>query len=492
MELELQADPESLAKLSTFKPLTTLREGRPRSHSLRLAWHDSPDHALLEAGQTLTAGRGFWQLERLIPGAESWMPGQVPPVLARAASAEALSGSLPEPLVPMAAFEGRQTVSTHRIDHAMVTLMVERGTLRAADAERPVARLVLSGDDRAVRTAAMLLAGTFPVAVPATTLAGRGIALASGLPPRPRRLGAPRLPCPDMQVANGLAHILGHLTDVILHYAPAACRSGGGDDAERRRIEAVHQMRVATRRALSALSIFRPVVPAGVLDPPKDELKTLARALAQSRDWDVFVTETAPAVATVLPADERLVKLIAAAERRRRIHRRALATYLDSPGFRALGIELAWFAGARCWQAPADSAIPPGAPLSVRDFGPVVVRHRWRKMLKAGKDIETLDVPTLHALRLRAKRARYAAEMFASLDEGRSAQRAIRRVSALQQALGVLNDGAVAAHLLEELGGPGGRHGYAVGLVLGFIAARAGRIRPEIENTFAKVRKLEP
>ena len=109
-------------------------------------------------------------------------------------------------------------------------------------------------------------------------------------------------------------------------------------------------------------------------------------------------------------------------------------------------------------------------------FGPVVLRDRWRKMLKAGKDIETLDVPSLHALRLRAKRARYAAEMFAFLDDGRSTQRAIRRVSALQQALGMLNDGAVAAHLLEELGGPGGRHGYAVGLVLGFIAARAGRI----------------
>jgi CHAD domain-containing protein len=129
--------------------------------------------------------------------------------------------------------------------------------------------------------------------------------------------------------------------------------------------------------------------------------------------------------------------------------------------------------------------------MSVGHFGPGVVRHRWKKMVRAGKGIEDLDIPALHALRLRAKRARYAAEMFSSLDEGKATQRTIRRIAELQDALGVLNDGAVAAHLMEELGGPGGRHGYAVGLVIGFTAARSARIRPDIERAFHKMRKRD-
>jgi hypothetical protein len=59
----------------------------------------------------------------------------------------------------------------------------------------------------------------------------------------------------------------------------------------------------------------------------------------------------------------------------------------------------------------------------------------------------------------------------------------------LQEQLGVLNDGAVAARLLEELGGAGGRHGYAAGVVVGFIAARSGKIRPRIIAAFEKFRR---
>jgi hypothetical protein len=59
----------------------------------------------------------------------------------------------------------------------------------------------------------------------------------------------------------------------------------------------------------------------------------------------------------------------------------------------------------------------------------------------------------------------------------------------LQQRLGVLNDGAVATHLLAELGGPGGRHAYATGIVTGFMAARAENIRPRIIESFQRFRR---
>jgi triphosphatase len=289
---------------------------------------------------------------------------------------------------------------------------------------------------------------------------------------------------------------------VILYYAPAATRSEPSDGDGPKRIEAVHQMRVAVRRALSALSIFRSTLPEGTLEPVRVALKALAQALAHTRDWDVFVGETASMVTETLPDDQRLLRLVAAADRVRREYRQALAAYLSSPEFRLLGIDLAWFCAARCWQAqttpPAplpeslsegSPAVDPAQPLSVRHFAPQVVRHRWKKMLAAGKHVEDLDIPALHALRLRAKRARYAAEMFAGLDDGKGQQRTIRRIAALQQRLGILNDGAVAADLMQELGGPAGRHGYAVGVVTGFIAARAGLTRPAVNEAFEKLRR---
>ncbi|PPQ34676.1 hypothetical protein CCS01_09950 [Rhodopila globiformis] len=260
----------------------------------------------------------------------------------------------------------------------------------------------------------------------------------------------------------------------------------------------MHQMRVAVRRARSAIAIFRPALAPGALDPINDGLRALGRRLGPTRDWDVFAGETIPAIQHALPGDERLATLTTAVARRQRAHQKELADYLAGAEFRLLGINLAWFAAAQGWHAPprgmagdvADAAREDVAE-DLATFADAVLQQRWKKLLSAGKRIETLDIPALHALRLRAKRARYAAEMFASLHDDKAAQRFINRLSLLQQRLGVLNDGAVASHLLLELGGAGGRHAYAAGLIAGFLAARAERIRPRIVRAFERVRRLD-
>jgi CHAD domain-containing protein len=198
----------------------------------------------------------------------------------------------------------------------------------------------------------------------------------------------------------------------------------------------------------------------------------------------VFADETIPAIRQALTGDQRLQRLATAASRRRRDHRSALTAYLNSAEFRTLGIELAWFTAAGSWRAPLVENPP-----SLAGFSAMVLQHRWKKLVSSGKHMEDLDIAALHGVRLRAKRTRYAAEMFATLYHGKTAHRFIRRLSVLQQRLGVLNDGAVAMHLLEELGGASGRHAYATGLVAGFMAARAGKIRPRIIAAFERFRK---
>jgi CHAD domain-containing protein len=496
MELQLQADADALAGLSRLKSL--VRDGRPRSQPVRTVWHDSPDHALSRQGLIAAECRGRWRLERVVPGADTWLPGQKPPVLREADAPAGLSANTAEGLVPVAAFEARRTVGQYTVADSPVTMAIERGVLRSVAAEQPTAWIAISGPDHAVHTAALLVAETAAVRVPSASLAAQALALATSAPAAPRHLGAPVLPMAadrthGITVAQALAHILGHLTDVILHYAPVVSAKAADDGP---RIEAVHQMRVAVRRALSAVSVFAAVLPDHTLDPLRQGLKTLAGQLGQTRDWDVFVTETAPAIAAALPPDERLDRLIVAAARRRDTCRKALADDLAGPAFRCLCVDLAWFAAAGFWHAGTEDGTGKDAVL-LTDFAATVLQRRWKKLVSAGKRIETLDVPALHALRLRAKRARYAAEMFAgrhdSSERGSKAeQRFIRRLSGLQQRLGQLNDGAVAAHLMDALGGPAGRHGYAVGLVAGFTAARAEKIRPRIVRVFQKFRALPP
>jgi triphosphatase len=477
MELELAVDAEPVAGLARLKPLTASRNGRPRTQAVKIVWYDSPERALLAEGVILAEQRGVRRLERVYPGEETWLPGQpVPAVPDRE--------TLPSPLAPLAAFEGRQTSSVHQIGDQPVTVTVAKGVLRAVTAEQAAARIWLSGEEQAVRAVVAVIAGAVSVTVPVSCLAAEGIALATGQPAAVRHDGAPTLPGGPLDVTGALTHILGHLIDVILAYAPAAGRPNGAGT------EAVHQMRVAVRRARSALSVFRGAVAEGALHALGESLKDLGTRLGPTRDWDVFAEETVPAIQEALPNDERLEKLIASAGRRRLACQKELAAYLGSAAFRMLGIELAWFVAADFWHPPAPvpgEDEPPAQTLP--EFAGLVLQHRWKKLISLGKRIDDLDIPSLHGVRLRAKRARYAAEMFSGLHHGKGAHRFIRRLSVLQQRLGVLNDGAVATHLLAELGGPSGRHAYATGIVVGFLAGRATKIRPRIVRAFERFRR---
>ncbi len=477
MEFELTAGADAVATLARLKALTGSRDGRPRSQAVKIVWHDNPEHALAADGLTMSEQRGQWRMERTVPGTGPWLPAQPAPVVAEAPDLS----TLPGPLAPLAAFEGRRTASVHRFGDASVTLTITKGILRAVAAERPAGRILLSGDPQAVRAAAILIAESIEAAIPLASLAAEGIALATGRPAAPRRAGPAVLPDGMTSVPEALAYITGHLTDAILADAPHANQPGTIG------VEAVHRMRVAVRRARSALSVFRPAVEESALATIDTRLRTLGHQLGPTRDWDVFVEETLPAIREALPGDERLERLASAAVRRRKEHRASLAAYLGSRAFTISAIELAWFAaGAGTWQVTNETET-----IELPAFSAAVLRHRWKRLVAQGKRMEELDIPGLHGVRLRAKRARYAAEMFATLYPEKAAQRFIRRLSVLQQRLGVLNDGAVATQLLRELGGPSGRHAYAVGAIVGYLAARAGKVRPGIVRAFEKFRRLD-
>jgi CHAD domain-containing protein len=125
-------------------------------------------------------------------------------------------------------------------------------------------------------------------------------------------------------------------------------------------------------------------------------------------------------------------------------------------------------------------------PVSLPDLAATLLDERVRKLLTTGEEIEALDATGLHGLRLRAKRARYATEIFATLYPPRPALRFVERLGALQDRLGVMNDRATAAALLAQLGP---KHSFAAGLVLGFIGSGTTKLRPRIMKAWDKFRK---
>jgi triphosphatase len=111
------------------------------------------------------------------------------------------------------------------------------------------------------------------------------------------------------------------------------------------------------------------------------------------------------------------------------------------------------------------------------------------RLMAPGPDIAGLPAADLHAIRLQAKRLRYASEFFAPLFPGRETRRFIRRLAVLQDQLGHLNDTRVAADLLAELGA---ERGFAAGVVRGWVAAGAAGARSRAGRAWHRLRKLEP
>lgn len=109
-------------------------------------------------------------------------------------------------------------------------------------------------------------------------------------------------------------------------------------------------------------------------------------------------------------------------------------------------------------------------------------------MRKAGRGIEELPVEALHELRKDCKKLRYTADFFASLFPARPARRYVKRLAALQEALGRLNDGAAVSALLAQLGRA--ERSFAGGLVEGFAAARAGPVREDAAAAWHRFRKV--
>jgi CHAD domain-containing protein len=204
--------------------------------------------------------------------------------------------------------------------------------------------------------------------------------------------------------------------------------------------EGVHQARVATRRLRSDLRTFRPLLDAGWSSALRDELRWLARLLGEVRDGDVLLERlrrSAAALAVDEPAAPVLDMLQAS---RDAAHATLLDAFRDDRYARLLD---------RLVDAANHPVLGPDADEPASEVVPKLVHRPWHRLSKRARALG--DHPTdaqLHEIRIRTKRARYAAEAAAPV-LGKQARGFAHAAARLQDVLGELNDAVVAATWLD-------------------------------------------
>lgn len=207
--------------------------------------------------------------------------------------------------------------------------------------------------------------------------------------------------------------------------------------------EALHDMRVASRRLRAALDAFAPLYDGRKFRQAVRETKTLTRALGGVRDDDVLL-DTLRQYAASVPEDEApvIARYIKRVEGEREAHRATLLHDLDAldAGGYADRFEKAVKTPERS-RAGREHTNGAGRRIAA---GQVAAFYALAPHLQNPDDVEEL-----HEMRIAAKRLRYALELFAEpLGEGTGP--VLASVREFQEVVGEIHDADVRVALLRD------------------------------------------
>jgi CHAD domain-containing protein len=251
--------------------------------------------------------------------------------------------------------------------------------------------------------------------------------------------------------------------------------------------EGVHQARVATRRLRSDLRTF-----GALLDPEwvralREELGWLAANLGAVRDDDVLLARMRKRAAQ-LPDEDRSAagRVLAGLETSRSSSYAALLSTLRSERYLTLLDRLIEAAHAPALLPAADRAEAAALTSLVR-----------RPLRTLAKQVSALGArpadDELHDVRLRAKRARYAAEAVAPV-LGKQARSVARAAAELQEVLGEHQDAVVAEQWLREWlrGSRSVAGAFVAGELAGLERAAAERARARWRKAWKRLSAALP
>jgi len=479
IELKFLCEPADLAAVLAAAP-----EGETQVRDLVSTYFDTPQGDLrgqrislrIRAGggkrvQTLKRGDGFAREEHeaALEGAELDL------------SMVALTNALPtealrKALRPIFTVRVSRRQRTFDYGGARIEMAVDEGEVQAGERTRRVSEVELelkAGGCDPMFDLARELSKTAPLYLSFDGKHTQGQGLRDGTDRAPRRHDKAPL-------ARGLT--AAEAFQAIARNALVQIAANGAVLREADSVEAVHQLRVAVRRLRSALSTFKRVTKGERAQALKTELKWLARACDEARDLDVFALDNDAFAQPGLDLSA-LAPLVEAA--RQRGHAKACAA-VASGRFRDLVLEATAWVETGGWLSAHGKDARRGREAPAETFAAKALDHRRKALLKLGRNLDKIPDADRHEARIAAKKLRYAAEAFAPLFDG-DAKAFIKPLKKLQEQLGVLNDGAVAAELVERLA----LKGPALAAAQRLLAAREGEKPKTLQAAVKAMADLE-
>lgn len=491
-ELKLRLKPDDLRGLRTT--LTRLAHAPPVSQHLVSVYFDTPDLDLLRRGWALRVRRvGRHWIQTLKGG------GSVAGGLHRREEREArLTRPLPDPLLlaaelpdiaadtlaPVFRTDFRRQLWRFSGDEAELEVALDQGEIAAGDQKVPVLELELElrrGPVARLYDLALVLARDFALAPEARSKAERGYQLFQGLAGLPVKAQAVSLP-EHVTVEDAFVILAGQCLEQIQRNQPGVL--------ETEEAEFVHQMRVGLRRLRALFRLFRPLLGEGAIAAWREELMWLARTLGEARDWEVLEEEVLPACAKALTGRATLTDLARRIRQQRRAARRQAREAVASPRYGQLMLGLGRWLVARDWRAGLDEPRRAALDGPLRPQAVAWLKARHRKLLARGRHLARMDDAARHALRIQAKKMRYAAEFLGSLFPGKAVRRYVKLLAGLQDDLGRLNDLASGVARVQALcaRSRGSRCREEAALFTGWAAASVAQALENLPRAWKRLR----
>ena len=328
--------------------------------------------------------------------------------------------------------------TTHLIRHedCTVELALDEGRVEADGQSRQFREVeleLLSGSPLGLLTVARELFSSFEIRPSQSSKAARGYRLVRQEPEIAHPLLAQKVTLQQSDSArDAFAAILRSSAEQVIANQRVVLETG--------EVEAVHQMRVGLTRLRSALRSIRPYTKAPWITELESDAQNVVRSVGNLRDADVLIAEIYTPIAEAnsndVPGFPSLLQTLKA--HRDAAYKEVVAS-LDKGAWTRLLVTM--ILSPQLLETGGKFAEP------VATVAGECLERRWKKVLKYGKRLDSLNLEERHSMRKALKKLRYNCEFFQTLYD-HEAQSFIKRVKKMQELFGAINDVRMAERLI--------------------------------------------
>jgi inorganic triphosphatase YgiF len=510
IELKLRVAPEDIVVLRNHPHFADVSHD-PTRKTLNSVYFDSADLFLHNHGfslrvrhigdkrvQTIKTANGSGFLER-----SEWeqpIEGDQPDLsrVTDAALGPILTDEVRDALKPV--FETRIERTAYHLNgnDADIVVAIDEGQIVATDSSCPVSEIELElkhGNPAELFKIARAICNIVPAQIDVKSKSERGYDLIERT-----QVAAERACDPELKAGMSTGRAFTLIGRACLRHLVA-----NEPATQRRDAEALHQMRVALRRLRAAISLFSDVVRDDRINTIKTELRWLAREFGPARDLDSFVIEVLKPLRKQHANEPGLASIRKLLARKRLKSHRRVQEAVQSAQFHALILDTAEWVEAGPWSMSEDPLMRSLREMPIEIYAAERLSQRRKKIRQRGAQIGDLSPEQLHGLRIQVKKARYAAEFFSGVYQGKkSAKRRKRLLSSLTQLqnyLGGINDIVTHKALFADIiASPGrgltaeqNRHrAFAAGLVIGHQQAQIQQLLDRARKAYSRFNSAKP